>query len=80
MRTRWSSVVIVGGAALAGIGAVVSVVYLLQPWRTCPDDDAPAACPMLATDASVLAVAMLVTVVAATVAIVTAVVRSPRRA
>ncbi|WP_181408410.1 hypothetical protein [Schumannella sp. 10F1B-5-1] len=39
----------------------MSLVYLFQPWRTCPYDDSPAACAMLPMDATVLAVAIAVT-------------------
>ncbi len=60
----------IGGTTLAVIGAVVSFVYLLQPWRTCPDDDAPAACPMLPDDAAILTGAMIVTVLATALAVV----------
>lgn len=53
--------VLLSGVAVAAIGGVVSLVYLFQPWRTCPYDDTPAACAMLSTDATVLAVAVAVT-------------------
>ncbi|WP_232549020.1 hypothetical protein [Propioniciclava soli] len=32
-------------AVLVAVGAVVLVVFFFQPWRTCVDDEAPAACP-----------------------------------
>ncbi|WP_285107856.1 hypothetical protein [Promicromonospora sp. MEB111] len=70
MTTRTSLTLIIGGGALAVLGVLVSFTYFLQPWRTCPDDDAAAGCPMLATDATVLTVAMVVTVLAAAVAVV----------
>lgn len=60
---------IIGGTTFAIIGAVVSVIYFLQPWRTCPDDDAPAGCPMLPDDAAIVTAAMVVTLFAAVVAI-----------
>ncbi|MFE7506088.1 hypothetical protein [Promicromonospora sp. NPDC057488] len=75
MTTRTSFSLIIGGAAVAVLGVVVSVVYLLQPWRTCPDDTSPAACPMLAQDATVLAAALVVTVLAAAVTVVGLVLR-----
>ena len=61
--------ILVGGTTLAVLGAVVSVVFFMQPWRTCPDDDVPAACPMLPLDAAVMEAAMVVTLFATAVAI-----------
>ncbi|MEL7976386.1 hypothetical protein AAG589_11025 [Isoptericola sp. F-RaC21] len=69
MRTRASTVMLVGGTSLALLGAVVSVVFFMQPWRTCPDDDVPAACPMLPLDASIMTAAMVVTLFATAVAV-----------
>ncbi|MCZ2260992.1 MULTISPECIES: hypothetical protein [unclassified Isoptericola] len=69
MRTRASTFMLVGGILLAVLGAVVSVVFFMQPWRTCPDDDVPAACPMLPLDASIMTTAMVVTLFATAVAI-----------
>lgn len=68
-------VLIVGGSTLAVIGAAVSFVYFLQPWRTCPDDSAPAGCPMLPDDAAILTVAMIVAVLAAATAAAGAAIR-----
>lgn len=45
----------------------MSFAYVLQPWRTCPDDKAPVGCPMLPADAAILAVAMIVAVSATAV-------------
>ncbi|MFF2452964.1 hypothetical protein [Isoptericola sp. NPDC058082] len=69
MRTRASTVMLVGGTALAVLGGVVSVVFFMQPWRTCLDDDVPAGCPMLPLDASIMEAAMIVTLFATAVAI-----------
>jgi len=69
MRIRASTVMLAGGTTLAVVGAVVSFIYFLQPWRTCPDDDAPAGCPMLPLDASIMTAAMVVTLFATAVAI-----------
>ncbi|GAB6939665.1 hypothetical protein JCM11754A_31920 [Isoptericola variabilis] len=60
---------LVGGTALAVVGAVVSVIYFLQPWRTCPDEDSSAGCAMLPLDASIMSAAMVVTLFAMAVAI-----------
>ncbi|MEU4384810.1 hypothetical protein [Promicromonospora sp. NPDC023805] len=75
MRTRTSLALIVGGSTLAVIGAAVSFIYLLQPWRTCPDDDAPAGCPMLPDDAVILTMAMIVAVLATAMAVAGAAIR-----
>ncbi|MFC7876616.1 hypothetical protein [Isoptericola sp. NPDC057391] len=69
MRTRASTVMLIGGTTLAVLGAVVSVVYFLQPWRTCSYEDSSAGCAMLPLDASIMTAAMLVTLVATAVAI-----------
>jgi hypothetical protein len=66
---------IVGGSTLAVIGAAVSFLYFLQPWRTCPDDDAPAGCPMLPDDAVTLTVAVIVAVLATATAVAGAAMR-----
>jgi hypothetical protein len=68
---------IIGGSTLAVTGAVVSFIYFLQPWRTCPDDDAPAGCPMLPDDAAILTAAVIVTVFATVMAIVGAAQETP---
>lgn len=54
---------VVLGALLAVVGAVLTVIYLFQPWRSCPYDDSPAACAMLPGDAAVMSASMLGTVV-----------------
>ncbi|MET0161403.1 MAG: hypothetical protein ABW204_02000 [Microbacteriaceae bacterium] len=54
---------IVLGALLALMGAVLTVIFLFQPWRSCPYDDSPAACAMLPGDAAVMSASMIGTVV-----------------
>jgi hypothetical protein len=61
MPTARKNVPLILGGALALIGASVTVLYLFQPWRTCPYDDSPAACAMLTGDAVVMYAAMVVT-------------------
>ncbi|PZR53717.1 hypothetical protein DNL40_06205 [Xylanimonas oleitrophica] len=61
MAPRRAQVAARTGALTAAVGAVVTVVYLFQPWRTCPDDDVPAACPMLPADAAAMSAAVVVT-------------------
>lgn len=55
------------GAALMLVGVVLTVVYLFQPWRSCPYDDSPAACAMLPGDFAVMSASMLGAVVGAIV-------------
>ena len=73
---------IIPGAVLTVGGAVTTVVYFFQPWRTCPGvDDAPDACPMLPLDNQIMSVAMLVTligVIVLTLGIVLQVTRASR--
>ena len=57
------------GVVFALLGAGVTILYLFQPWRTCPDDDTPAACPMLPTDAIILVIAFCASLVAMIVVI-----------
>lgn len=49
------------GGILAIAGAVTTFVYLLQPWRSCPEDDTPAGCVMFPLDAAIMLIAMLAT-------------------
>lgn len=55
------------------VALVVTIVYVFQPWRSCPYDDSPAACAMLPGDAAVMMTAMATMPVAAIVTIVGAV-------
>ncbi|MDF2563557.1 MAG: hypothetical protein K0R99_5003 [Microbacterium sp.] len=32
------------------VGIVLAIVFALQPWRTCPEDDVPAGCAALPQD------------------------------
>lgn len=59
MTRRRKTLTIVIGAVLAIFAALVTVVYFLQPWRSCPYDDSPAACVIFPTDVVVVAIAML---------------------
>lgn len=38
------------GASVALVGAGMTVVFFLQPWRTCPEDDVAAGCVALPQD------------------------------
>ncbi|WAB81294.1 hypothetical protein OVN18_12255 [Microcella daejeonensis] len=54
--------VVVGGV-FSLIGAIVTVVYFFQPWRSCEYEDSSAGCSMLPVDAAVMMAAMVATVV-----------------
>lgn len=58
---RW---LFAGSALFALVGAIVTVVYLFQPWRSCNYEDTSAGCAMLPADTAVMAVAVVVTLVA----------------
>lgn len=55
---------VAGSALFALVGAIVTVVYFFQPWRSCDYEDTSAGCAMLPGDAAVMAVAAIVTLVA----------------
>jgi hypothetical protein len=70
MGKKRATATIALGGLLALAGFATSVVYFLQPWRTCDYDDSPAACAMLPADAGVMTVAMFVTVFGLAVGVV----------
>lgn len=55
---------VAGSGLIALVGAIAAVVYFLQPWRTCDYEDTSAGCAMLPGDATVMVVAVVVTLVA----------------
>ncbi|WP_404434635.1 nucleotidyltransferase domain-containing protein [Microbacterium lacus] len=55
---------VAGSALVALVGAIVTVVYFFQPWRSCEYEDTSAGCAMLPVDATVMAVAAVVTLAA----------------
>ena len=59
MGQRTKVLAIVIGAIIA----IVTIVYIFQPWRSCPYDDSPSACAMLPGDATVMSIAMFGTLV-----------------
>ena len=61
------------------VGAVVSVVYFFQPWRTCSYEDTSAGCAMLPQDAAVLQLALGVAVVGVTLFVLGCVLYQTRR-
>ncbi|WAB83457.1 hypothetical protein OVN20_10365 [Microcella daejeonensis] len=61
-RSTSRPLVVVGGM-FSLIGAVVTVVYIFQPWRSCEYEDSSTGCSMLPVDAAVMMAAMVATVV-----------------
>lgn len=39
-----------GGAFAVVVGVVMAVVFAMQPWRSCPEDDVAAGCAALPQD------------------------------
>ena len=56
---RVARVLMIAGGVTAIAAIVTSIVYMFQPWRTCPYDDTSAACVMLPADAAILSVALI---------------------
>ena len=70
MRTNTSTItLIIGGAVLAVAGFITTVVYLFQPWRSCPYEDTAAGCAMLPLDATVMTIALFATVLGVVVVV-----------
>lgn len=53
------------GSVLIFVGAVMFIVYLVQPWRSCDYDDVAAGCTVLPADVAGLTAAALVIVLGA---------------
>ncbi len=64
MEPRVRGWLVAGSALIALVGAIVTVVYFFQPWRSCDYEDTSAGCAMLPADATVMALAAVVTLVA----------------
>lgn len=60
-RRGW---LLAGSALFAVVGAIVTVVYFFQPWRSCDYEDTSVGCAMLPADAGVMIVAAIGTVLA----------------
>jgi hypothetical protein len=58
VRARAWTILIVVSAAITVAAGIVTGIYFLQPWRSCPYEDTSAGCAMLPGDAAVMAVAM----------------------
>lgn len=78
MSDRTVGRLIGGSAAIAAVGAIVTVVYFFQPWRSCDYEDTSVGCAMLPADATVMLVAVLVTLAACGLLVIGLVVRRTR--
>lgn len=47
------------GWVLAGLGLAFAILMVLQPWRSCPDDDSAAGCPVTLVDANLTIAALI---------------------
>lgn len=70
MADRHRRRLIAVSAMTATVGAIVTVVYFFQPWRTCDYEDTSAGCAMLPADANVMLIAILVALSAASVLVI----------
>lgn len=77
-RRTARSLTVVGGM-FSLIGAIVTVVYVFQPWRSCDYEDSSAGCAMLPVDAAVMMAAMVTTVVGLVLLVAGLVVGSRKR-
>lgn len=71
-----AKVLVWGSGVLMGIGALLTVTFFLQPWRSCPYEDTAAGCAMLPGDALMMTAGLLVAVIGAGVLTVGFVARS----
>lgn len=51
-----------GGALAVLVGAVMAVVFALQPWRECPEDDVAAGCVALPQDTAGIILGLVILV------------------
>ncbi|MBN9200165.1 hypothetical protein [Microbacterium aurantiacum] len=56
---------VIVSALTALVGAIVTMVYVFQPWRSCDYEDTSAGCAMLPTDAFAMTLAAVATIIAA---------------
>jgi disulfide bond formation protein DsbB len=50
----------IAGGATALLGFAIAFLFLLQPWRSCAEDDSPTGCVALPQDTAVMMVALIV--------------------
>lgn len=69
MSRKKRRLLIVVGALVAAVSAGVTVLYVFQPWRSCPYDDTSAGCGMLTGDAVVMLLAIVGVLVGGTLVV-----------
>lgn len=52
--------------ALLALGGLTSVIFFLQPWRSCDYEDTATGCAMLPNDAAMITAALIVVVIGLT--------------
>lgn len=57
MASKKFDVLVTSGFVSAAIGAAGVILFLLQPWRSCPGEDSPTACAMIPSDIIGLSIA-----------------------
>lgn len=62
-RRTWRQTML-GAAIITGTSAIWVVVFIAQPWRSCPYDDSPAACVSTPRDATLLSLGLGVFLIA----------------
>jgi hypothetical protein len=55
-RTRKIAILVTTGITV--VAGIITVIYFLQPWRSCSYEDTSAGCAMLPGDAVVMAISM----------------------
>lgn len=63
MRSQTRRPLVTFGASLALVGAVASIVYFFQPWRTCDYEDTSAGCAVLVADATGMLISLVVSLI-----------------
>lgn len=58
MQQRTRMLAVLAGAVVAVAGAIISVIFFFQPWRSCDYEDTSTGCAMLPGDATVMAIAV----------------------
>lgn len=79
MTSRLSTALLVLTSALSVAFLAIVVLFVHQPWRTCPNEDVPAACAALPGDFAVTSLAVLGLLLSAAGFVVVAIVRRARR-
>jgi hypothetical protein len=63
MNARTRKIAILVSTGITVVGGIITVIYFLQPWRSCSYEDTSAGCAMLPGDAVVMAISMWSTLI-----------------